>query len=472
MEIYKTQENNKEIVNAIFIILFVSIFIMANFAFGFIFYLFFTVMTLSAVIAFLYPRSGVFAVIFLTFIFERFFTLQSIFIGRDEYKLYPLDIIFVAIIAGIIWQLLSKKITLKIKNVDWYLITFIVVTGVYFAFSVFILKTDFSLSFSTFKNYAFYSWFYFVIMALFQSKENIKNLFKFFFAGAIGIIFFIIYGILNGQGLWSDFTPLSTEGVRTLAFTHGFYLSMVLIGFLSYLSYLSHKSKSYYSYALIAIWTIGIIGSMMRHLWIALIATMAILYFLIPKNQRLNYKKLISIFSIILIIIFSTIFYLSCLLPNSAFSDKTETTSNVITHRFNSVFSASSDESFSWRNSAWKESLRDYAKNPILGTGLGKYISLETGKFHDFVEMRDVHNSPLIILVQMGIITFLIFVVFIWKNVKKLYKKIDKDWVDYTLISLIVFYLIIFMFQPYLETNLLGIFFWIILGLIRAKSQK
>ena len=457
--------SHKEIISAIFIIVLTSILILANFAFGFIFYLFIAMMALSAIISFLYPRSGVCAVIFLTFIFERFFTLQSIVWGRSEYKIYPLDIIFVAIIAGIIWQLISKQISLKIKRIDWYLIAFILISGVYFLFSAFILKTDFSLSFSTFKNYAFYSLFYFVIITLFQDKNDIKNLLKFAFAGAIGIIFFILYGILGGQGLWSEYTPLSTEGVRTLAFTHGFYLSLVLIGFLSYLSYQS--KKSYQSYALIAIWTVGIVGSMMRHLWFSLIAALAILYLLIPKIQKENYRKIIYIFSVILIIIFSVIFYFNYLFPNSDFSGKIGSASGVITHRFNSVFSASTDESFSWRDSAWKEALKEYASSPIFGIGFGKSISLETGKFHDFVEMRDVHNSPLIILVQMGAITFLIFAIFVFKNIKSLYKKAVKDWIDCALIALIVFYLIIFLFQPYLETNLLGIFFWIILGLIR-----
>jgi hypothetical protein len=79
------------------------------------------------------------------------------------------------------------------------------------------LKSDFSLAFSSFKNYVFYALLYFLTLFLFNKKEQVKRLLKFFLAGAITLITFIIYGLAARHGLWSDFTPLSTEGIRTLA---------------------------------------------------------------------------------------------------------------------------------------------------------------------------------------------------------------------------------------------------------------
>ena len=78
----KSKNFHTETASAIFIIALVSFFILANFTAGFIFPLFLAVMSAAFLIALFYPRAGLYAVIFLTFIFERFFTLQPIILGR------------------------------------------------------------------------------------------------------------------------------------------------------------------------------------------------------------------------------------------------------------------------------------------------------------------------------------------------------------------------------------------------------
>lgn len=492
-----------ETISAIFIIAVVSFFILANFAAGFFLPLFVLTMAVGAGIAFFYPRSGLAAIIFLTFIYERFFTLQPIIRGRAEYKLYPLDIILAAVLAGIIFNFINSCYGLRSQSIgvasfikklafwkkqgafraDFYLITFIILAAIYFLISAFVLKTDFNLSFSSLKHYSFYPLLYFVILATIKNREQILWLFKFAFAGAIVIVFFIIYGFVTGHGLWSEFTPLSTEGIRTLAFPHAFYLSLAIIGLIIYLIF-SEKSditkstgrskmlyRNFY-WVLMLVWAIGIIGSMMRHLWVSIFLSLCVLHFIIPKEKRINLRKILinSVWPVIIVLIFTI--YLSLLFPNSVLKEAVDSAGSVIGSRVKTLASVSGDESFSWRSAVWKEATKEYLKSPIFGIGLGKYIFIEIEKYKDFVEVRNIHNSPLVLFVQMGIAAFVIFAIFVFKNLKKIYRKAEKDWLDVLLIVLLVNFLIAFLFQPYLETNLLGIFFWILLGLIRVATCK
>lgn len=460
----------KETISAIFIIVLVSLFILSNFLTGFILYLYILVMGMAGIIAFFHPRSGIYATVFLTFIFERFFTLQPIVFGRAEYKLYPLDVIFLALILGIIFQILKTGLKIKFNKSDILSAIFIILSAIYFLASVTSWHGDFELAFSSFKNYSFYPLFYFAVLFLFQEKIHIRKLFYFAFAGAISIIFFIIYGIVTGQGLWSEFTPLSTEGVRLLAFTHAFYLSLAVLTSVIYYIFRKEKANGAILF-LISIWIFGIVGSMMRHLWIGLAVSIILIYFLISAEQKKVFKntciKFVS-FAIIILIIAG---YFSLIFPKSEINNIFSSAVNVLRQRTTSLVSVSGDESFFWRDVVWKESLSQYAENPIVGIGFGKKIYIEIDSYKDIVEVRNIHNSPLVILVQMGIISFGVFLAFIFINLKKIWAQRKTDWINLSLLILLLFYLTVFLFQPYLETNLFGIFFWIILGLIRVSTM-
>jgi O-antigen ligase len=490
-----------ETMSAIFIIVLVSLFILFNFLTGFILYLYILVIGIAGMIAFFHPRSGIYAIVFLTFIFERFFTLQPIVFGRAEYKLYPLDVIFLALILGIIFQILkiglnpalssavsnikeknysrdlslfhfekfSGKCGMKIKfnKSDILTAIFIILSAIYFLASVTSWHGDFELAFSSFKNYSFYPLFYFAILFLFQKKIYIRKLFHFVFAGAISIIFFIVYGIVTGQGLWSEFTPLSTEGVRLLAFTHSFYLSLAVLASVIYFIFRKEKANKAVLF-LISIWIFSIVGSMMRHLWIGLAISIILIYFLISAEQKKVFKNTFIKFVSFAIIIFIIAGYFSLIFPKSEINNIFSSAANVLRQRTTSLVSVSGDESFFWRDVVWKESLSQYAENPIPGIGFGKKIYIEIDSYKDIVEVRNIHNSPLVILVQMGIISFGIFLAFIFINLKKIWAQRKMDWINLSLLILLFFYLTVFLFQPYLETNLLGIFFWILLGLIRS----
>jgi len=91
---------NTEIITAFFVIAAVSLFIFSNFLVGFNLPLYLFAMGFGFFVAVLFPRSGVYAIVFLTFVFERFFTLAPVYWNRTEYKIYPLDILFIGVLIG------------------------------------------------------------------------------------------------------------------------------------------------------------------------------------------------------------------------------------------------------------------------------------------------------------------------------------------------------------------------------------
>lgn len=463
-----------ESISTVFIVLFLAILTVAGFLIGFSLPLYLVVMAIVLPIAFLYPRSGIYAAIFLTFIFERFFTLQPIIIARSEYKFYPLDALLLAVICGTLWQMLIHKKKINLRKIDLVVASFSLVAVAYFFFSLQDASSSFALAFSSFKNYVFYSLLYFLLLANIDTGEHLMRLVKFALAGAAGVIFFILYGVINGVGLWTEYTPLSTAGVRILAFTHAFYISMALIGAVAYL--IMQNFKKYRLFLpLIFLWIIGIIGSMMRHLWISVFIALMAAYALIPKAQRIYYKKLVSSTLLIVLATVTLLFYSAVLFENSAFGKNSLAIASDVGERFVSIASAS-DESIFWRNIVWKEALYEYLGRPIAGLGLGKKIFIENNDYRNFVEVRNIHNSFLALFVQMGIAGLglvLATVVILVKKLSKVdLKNPDLDALRIGILLILIFQLSAFMFQPYLEANLLGIFFWIFLGLARILAYE
>ncbi|HLC95346.1 MAG TPA: O-antigen ligase family protein, partial [Patescibacteria group bacterium] len=112
------------------------------------------------------------------------------------------------------------------------------------------------------------------------------------------------------------------------------------------------------------------------------------------------------------------------------------------------------------------------ARNPMFGTGFGMHIPVESGAYRDFIEIRNIHNSWLVLLVQMGIVGFFTFIVFVSTLVWKVFA-LHPVTPFFSLLrsvslTLILYQGIVFLAQPYLETNMLGIFFWMTLGMTNA----
>jgi O-antigen ligase len=469
----KNHRNYLEITTAIFIIAAVSLFVFSNFIVGYNLPIYIFATLFGFALSVFYPRSGIYSVVFLTVIFERFFTLVPIYFNRAEYKIYPLDIIFTGIIIGMVIKVISNKPIQKLRMPDYLVATFILASAAYFIFSSYFLHADFAVSFSTMKNYAFYGLFYFAILFLFNDRKKLITLLKFFFAGAIAIIIFIIIGLVRGEGLWTEFTPLSTPGTRILAFPHAFYLSMAVLVSMVWLSFAKNEKKTLQNTLLILvpIWAVGILGSLMRHLWISLFVSIIFIYWLLPKENRIRLRKIIFHYALIGIIAIIFMSYLSFLFPASDFSKTFAGATGIAGKRFVSTVQVSSDESLNWRKSVWQSTWREYKDNLIFGLGYGKKVSVEIGtKYKDFVEIRNIHNSLLTIFIQMGIWSAVLFSAIVWMLAIPLKKKSfaveisEYNFLKIAFLAVFLNYLVAFLFQTYLETNLLGIFFWMILG--------
>ena len=471
---YKEKKLSIEIVYTIFAVFLIGLFLLANYFAGFSLPLYIIVMSISVIIAAAYPRVGLYTIIFLTFIFERFFTLVPIVLGRNEYKLYPIDVIFGAMILGILFQLAVGSMRMKLKRIDWALIWFSMLSVVYFFVSVYIMKSDSVLAFSSAKNYGFYSLLYFVTFILIDNQERLKELAMVVFAGAIGILWFIFYGIAVRHGLWSDYTPLSTDGIRTLAFTHAYYLCMAFIVSLVYMAYRSSKFSNWLL-ILTPIWIIGIIGSMMRHLWISMFVTIIFLIIMLARNQRERLRHYAAIYAAVGIFLMVVVVYGATLFPRSSAYSTLANGAGMLGNRVTSITDTTGDDSIVWRGAVWQQAAQQYASDPIFGIGYGKKVSVEIGDYHDFVEVRDIHNSFLVILVQMGILGIVLvaypMTVLGWDAFKNRSKDEFMQIATWATLGILVFQFIAFMCQPYLEANLLGIFFWINLGVVRRLTE-
>lgn len=471
---FKEKNNSlNENISAVLVIVFVLIFILTNLTFGFILPLYLLAMTFSFFVALIYPRSGLFSLVFLTMLYERFFTLQSFFLGKLEYKIYPLDIVMLGIIFGIVIKIFSNREFKFVRN-DLWLIGFIFLNSIYFIASLFATEINFAVSFSVFKNYAFYSLLYFISAYLMRTEQDLKNFFKFIFAGAIGIIVFIIIGILRGEGLWSEFTPLSTEGVRILAFPHGLYLALIVFPVLSLLIKKDNEHKKIL-YALSIFWVVGIIGTLMRHLWISIFITFMafVLFFSEPVKKALG--KIVINFSLPFVIVLFIAFQVTLISPQSDMTNNLKKVGIALNERVFSLAKVKSDESFSWRGLVWDSAYTEFKQRPFFGLGTGNMIYVEKENYRDFIEIRNIHNSYLAILFQFGIFGFLLMAIFIFNVFKKLLLSFRNEKLfayKFSVLGMLLIFLLSFPFQPYLETNLLAVFFWLMLGIARNLGEN
>ncbi len=463
-----------ETVSAIFSIIFLMLFILANFFVGFVLPLYLLAVTVSFVLTLAYPRSGLFALVFLTIIFNSFFTLSPIIIDKTEYKLFLPDIIILGMLLGLFFRYLAKRKedSKKIKKADGVLGAFIVLNIIYYFVSVYIFNSSAYLSFSSLKNYAFYSLLYFITYLLIANREQMNRLLKFYFSAAVLIVGFILFGIVSGKGLWTEITPLSTDGVRILAFYHGLYITLAFIPVILFAIFQKRKNRLLIFLGLF--WAVGIVGTLMRHLWIALGLAFILIYFLLKKEQKFSVNKIVAKAALLVCVACILFFYAALMTPQSRLSETIFEVKQAIAQRSVSIANAGSDESFAWRAAVWQSAWEKYQENFIFGIGTGQVVSIEIGNYHDFVEVRNMHNSFLTIIMQFGVVGIFLFLYFVYLHFRMLFEADDfrANFYRLAFLSVLVVYLVSFMLQPYLETNLLAMFFWINLGLIRAIDQQ
>ncbi len=425
--------------------------------------------------ALLRPQAGIFAILILTVLFERFFTLEGFQLGRDVLKFYPIDAVLLGVYGGVAAKLLFGKVRFAWKAADTLLVAFFLLVTAYFAASFAGFGSqETAVAFSTWKNYVFYGALFFSLPILLEREDDMRRLARYFLAAAVLGIVFIIIGTARGEGLWTQFTPLSTEGVRLLAFPHAFYFSLAFLSlFVTTKYWLSIRYRLFLWMAL-ALWLFGILGSLMRHMWIGMAAALLLAsVFLMDGAGRRVAGKMIAIALALITAVFSCWLFVSFLFPASGVGSAFQSVSGAVTSRVVSIGS-SADESISWRGSTWHSAFTELATNPVFGTGLGLRIPVESGDYRDFVEIRNIHNSWLAVLVQTGILSFLLLAASVaamaWNAFRLKPATSFLSALRIALLTLIAYQAIVLLAQPYLETNLTGIFFWMTLGLLKAVT--
>jgi O-antigen ligase len=432
--------------------------------------------TLSAV--FILPDRnylGLILIAGLTMFFERYFTLTGLTIGEDIYKFYLLDAVLVFSFLALLYRLIRERTKIVFGWPEKILTVFLVMVALYLLRSLFDLNANFTIAFSSFKNYLVYPLIYFLTLYTINSREKLKSFVHTLLFLAAGLIVFILIGFVNGVGLWTEFTPLSTGGVRYLAGTHAFYMLLAaLIG--TSLFFYNRIRNSFLGLTLLGCWSFGIGVSLMRHLWLALAVGLAIIFALLEKNNKKKFiqyafKSILVIINIaVIVILFSSLSYFA--VSGNWLND----TVTAVSDRVLSLTELSADSSASWRNDLWYDAKNVWEQNPIFGVGFGKSILIDWGDFKNFEEIKNIHNSPLSITVQMGLLGIAIFGLFVLVSLISALRKIfaDEDLKPYYLglFAGVVIFLFVSLFQPYLETNLLSLWFWMFLGLIRTSDKK
>jgi O-antigen ligase len=163
--------------------------------------------------------------------------------------------------------------------------------------------------------------------------------------------------------------------------------------------------------------------------------------------------------------------YFLTLFPHSAPSEQMGALISTMTTRVTSIGNAS-DESIAWRGVVWSSAFHAFSQNIFSGTGFGVSVPVEIADYREFVEIRNIHNSWLALLIQTGLLGFGLFVLFLSRLAYRAWRLRSKDALletaKYVTMGILLFHSIIFLSQPYLETNLLSIFFWINLGVMRT----
>ncbi|MBI2439421.1 MAG: O-antigen ligase family protein [Candidatus Moranbacteria bacterium] len=422
------------------------------------------------------PRAGIFAVVVLTILFERFFTLEGFQFGRDIIKIYPIDIIITGIYTHILFFFLSGKFKniLSKSSFDQYIfIFFFILTTLYFLTSFFGFgEQSVATAFSTWKNYVFYGLFIFIFPIFLNTKENIVVFLKYFFAASmIGIVFLII-GFVRGEGLWTEYTPLSTEGVRFLAFPHAFYFSLAFLSLFVTARFWS--SGKYFVLFLITFlfFGIGTVVSLMRHMWIGMVFSLGFAFlFLFDHFHRATALRMTGVIFGCVGLFLTAALFLATLFPTQSLSRTVNDMRFVVVERIISIGNTG-DESISWRGSTWKSAMDSIQGKLLFGTGLGLHIPVESGTYRDFVEVRNIHNSWLALLVQMGCVGFFAFALGVFVLWYKLFRLMAQGsfmvGMRNICLTLSVYFFVVFLAQPYLETNLMSIFFWSVLGMTKS----
>jgi len=443
--------------------------------FGFQLPLYLLSMLAISLLVFVTPTAGLPIILLGTMWFQRWFTLEPIVIGDLTIKLYPLDVVILATMAGLLFHQLFGKEKWRIPKgrFEFLLSFFMLLCVIYLVRGFGDPKSDAGLNVSAFKNYAFYGLLYFLVTFTTQRLEDLRNLFKVFLAGGFGLIVFVVIGILRGQGLWVEYNPLSTEGIRLLSFPHAFYLSVILAMTLVLFIYKLRPERN----TIMVMWIqlIGVLGSLMRHLWISLLAVSIFVFLVIPRQARKTLLKFYGKNAAVIALFAVSLAFIMMIFPFSTLSLQLQDITGPLYNRARSLARTAADSSARWRVFAWRAAKESFLETPFVGVGYGRELVIDFETYRVVVPMRELHNSYLVLLVQMGLLGMTIFLILLWILFRPVYASWKGRGIFWPYQAACFAGLLIWMsaafWQPYFETNFTGIFFWILAGMLMVSLR-
>ncbi|MBI5621333.1 O-antigen ligase family protein [Candidatus Falkowbacteria bacterium] len=469
-----------ESILAIYSITLVSIFILLNFFMPFNWWIYLVCLGLAGLLILKAPEVGLYTIIFCTIIFERWFTLQPFEWSGGLLKLYPLDVIIIFTLLSFLayWAVRPgrPRLVLRDRLFGWSLLLWVGVISVYFIAALISGQADSALAFSTFKNFALYFIIYLLTINIIRTDQQFKRFFATFLCAGVGLLYFIVYGFVSGQGLWSEFVPLSTPGSRLLGGPHSFFVAMMIVMFGNLLIWRYRRSlRDYSSLLLIAVFLLGIIGSLQRHLWLALLLAVAILLYWYQPKQRRHFGHLLALGVVVVLIVASLSLWAyswraSTILPDSGLLQSTKF------RLFSLVTTDGADSSAVWRLASWYRAWEVFGDHWLTGIGLGETISFAIGELDFTVEVRELHNDFIGLAVQLGVMGIFVGLSLLYRYLRgfvSAYRRCSAAYRPYllTFFALAAMFLWSANFGTYFDTNMLVIFFWFFLAGMSVSAR-
>ncbi len=469
----------------------VSIFVLSSLWFGQSLALYMLMVIVVGGAICLSPQAGLFAILVCTMIFERHFTLQELLINNTSYKIYPLDILIALLLLRIVFTHSISEIrsffSTRTRYLDLPIFVFGALCLIAFVHGWWV-QADMALAFSTLKNYFLYSVIYFFAVVLLRTETDWRDCMRWFSFGALVVFFFLVYGLVTGTGLWSEYTPLSTAGARLIAGTHIFYLTLFGFWVLSWYlfsrdSAQTNQDDEEHTQTLLVLLLavlVGVLVSLVRHIWVAL-AVIALLYlYYLPKE---GYRRIVSLAGRCLFVccLCFSIFLLATSFVSGRLPSELYKTVFVLKERINvSSVVALEDSSFAWRVGAWRSGYELLARQPLFGIGFGQSVVLERGSGYYEIPMRDLHNDYLGILIQTGIVGIAIVLWWfgrVYRATTSRFMLMRRESVVHerllwTAWSGFLLFVICFSISVYWDINLFIIFFWWLLAMMRFALER
>lgn len=474
-------EAQKELFWGLLAISAMSIYVLATLYFGQSLTLYFFVLVLVFIATAMHPVAGLYCILICLMWYERHFTLLPLEVGSVAYKIYPLDFCILFLFLSVGARFIEGKYKWRQQPIDWFILVFGAICSLGFI-SAYWRELNMALAFGTYKNYFLYVVFYFLAVAILDSKENWQKLFRWLVVAGSGLFFFLFYGLFAGRGLWSEFTPLSTSGERLIAGTHTFYLMIFFFIALSY--YLYHNTRKKIDRWKVAMIVIGLsfallalTVSLVRHLWIAMIFIFIFWAIFLPGwKLRLKYLAMVAgttALSLILLVTYSNV---GKLIHGSETPKTISNTSQVLAERSDvNYIVGGSDSSFRWRMTVWRVGFAAWTHHPFLGLGLGYEISGYDNNWPFRIALREIHNDYLAVLFQLGMIGFIAvaeWFVYLWYRFFKerdnlLAGDVHDGQLFFIAWSVILLFMVGFSISIYWDINLFVIWWWLALALVR-----